>query len=195
MTARPASTADQILDISERIVQARGFNGFSYGDVAVELGLTTAGVHYHFAGKGDLGLRLVERYTERFFAALLAIEANAGGAPGRLAAYVRIFEDVVATGRMCLCGILTAEYDTLSEPMRRRLTDFFERNEAWLAAQLAAGRESGELRFAADPRTVAAAMASALEGAMLVARAHGGLESFRASARLMLQNLLELSNG
>ena len=34
------STADQILDVSERIVQTRGFNGFSYGDVAAELGLS-----------------------------------------------------------------------------------------------------------------------------------------------------------
>lgn len=188
------STADQILDVSERIVQTRGFNGFSYGDVAAELGLTNASVHYHFAGKGDLGVRLVERYTERFFAALSAIESSVQGVSSRLSAYVKIYEDVVAAQRICLCGILAAEYETLPAPMRVRLSNFFERNEAWLAAQLTAGRDNGELRFAAEPRSVATALVSALEGAMLVAKAHGGVESFRTSSRLMLQNLLSLSN-
>jgi TetR/AcrR family transcriptional repressor of nem operon len=32
-------------------VQIRGFNGFSYADVAGELSLTTASLHYHFPGK------------------------------------------------------------------------------------------------------------------------------------------------
>lgn len=189
-----ASTADQILDVSERIVQTRGFNGFSYGDVANELGLTNASVHYHFAAKGDLGLKLVERYVERFFAALAAIETRTSAIPARILDYVKIYEDVVAAQRMCLCGILTAEYETLPETMRARLTDFFSRNEAWLAAQLAEGRKIGELDFSADPRAVAAALVSALEGAMLVAKAHGGAESFRASSRLMLQNLLVSSD-
>lgn len=47
--------AERILDVAERLVQQRGFNGFSYRDVAAELGITTARLHYHFRGKGELG--------------------------------------------------------------------------------------------------------------------------------------------
>ncbi len=50
--ATTAGTATAILDVAERLVQARGFNGFSYADIAVELGLTKAALHYHFSGKG-----------------------------------------------------------------------------------------------------------------------------------------------
>ena len=32
----------EILDVAERLVQTRGFNGFSYADVASELKITTA---------------------------------------------------------------------------------------------------------------------------------------------------------
>ncbi len=32
--AEPSDTRTAILDIAERLVQARGFNGFSYADVA-----------------------------------------------------------------------------------------------------------------------------------------------------------------
>ena len=50
-----ADTADRILDSAERLVQVRGFNAFSYADVARELGITKASLHYHFAGKAELG--------------------------------------------------------------------------------------------------------------------------------------------
>jgi len=36
----PSDTATQILDVAERLVQVRCFNGFSYADVAVELNIT-----------------------------------------------------------------------------------------------------------------------------------------------------------
>ena len=46
-------TADRILDIAERLVQTRGFNRFSYADIAAELGITTASVHYHFPARAN----------------------------------------------------------------------------------------------------------------------------------------------
>ena len=49
-----APTATQILDVAERLAQTRGFNGFSYADIASELGVTKASLHYHFASKADL---------------------------------------------------------------------------------------------------------------------------------------------
>ena len=55
--AGDADTAERILDVAERLVQQRGFNGFSYADIAAELGITKAGLHYHFASKADLGRR------------------------------------------------------------------------------------------------------------------------------------------
>ncbi len=55
--ARGEETQTRVLDIAERLAQTRGFNGFSYADVASELGVTTAALHYHFAGKADLAAR------------------------------------------------------------------------------------------------------------------------------------------
>ena len=68
-------TATQILDVAERLVQVRGFNGFSYADVAAELKITKAALHYHFAGKAELGEALVVRYAARFAEALAGVEA------------------------------------------------------------------------------------------------------------------------
>ena len=72
-----ANTATRILDVAERLVQTRGFNGFSYADIAAELGITKASLHYHFAGKAELGEALIVRYGERFADALAAIDDSA----------------------------------------------------------------------------------------------------------------------
>src|ERR1700689_3559452 len=42
---RPANTRSRILDVGERLVQVRGFNGFSYADVAAELSVTKPSPH------------------------------------------------------------------------------------------------------------------------------------------------------
>ena len=56
-------TRARILDAAEQLVQTRGFNGFSYADVATELGVTKASLHYHFPGKAELGEALIARYA------------------------------------------------------------------------------------------------------------------------------------
>ena len=53
--AATTDTPQRILDVAERLVQTRGFNGFSYADIADALKVTKASLHYHFRGKADLG--------------------------------------------------------------------------------------------------------------------------------------------
>src|ERR1700681_275031 len=83
-------TATAILDIAERLVQRRGFNGFSYADIAAEMGITKASLHYHFAGKAELGESLITRYAARFDQALEEIDARRVPAAGKLSAYCAI---------------------------------------------------------------------------------------------------------
>src|SRR5215472_3290331 len=109
MTARrrgDADTASRILDVAERLAQVRGFNGFSYADIAAELGITKAALHYHFAGKADLGEALIGRYADRFGQALAALSATEPTAAGKLRGYADLYLGVLRDHRMCLCGIL-----------------------------------------------------------------------------------------
>ena len=73
MQAARTDTADRMLDLAERLVQTRGFNGFSYADIASALEVTKASLHYHFPTKAELGRRLIERYSDAFTAALAAL--------------------------------------------------------------------------------------------------------------------------
>ena len=182
-------TATQILDVAERLVQVRGFNGFSYADVAVELKITKAALHYHFAGKAELGEALVARYAARFAEALAAVEERTAEASARLDAYADLYLDVLREQRMCLCGMMAAEYETLPSPMQDAVVRFFDENERWLTRVLEQGREEGTLTFPGPPQETARMIVSGLEGAMLVARPFGDVGRFENAARHLLSSL------
>ena len=189
---RPAGeegTGARILDVAERLVQQRGYNGFSYADVAAELGITKASLHYHFAGKAELGEALIARYAARFLEALAAIDAGSGDSPAKLDAYAALYAEVLRQQRMCLCGMLAADYETLPKPMREAVVRFFDDNEAWLQGVLEQGRAEGRLRFVGPAADAAQLIVSTLEGAMLVARPYGDPERFQAAAARLLATL------
>ena len=186
---KQSGTAERILDVAERLVQVRGFNGFSYADIASELGITTASMHYHYASKAELGHALIARYAGRFTEALSDIDEASPDARTKLEAYTALYSDVLRGERMCLCGILAAEFQTLPEPMRDAVLDFFDENERWLTAVLIEGRKEKTLRFSAPPEEVARGILGALEGAMLVARPYGDVARFDSTARQLLGGL------
>ena len=109
---QPSSdTATRILDVAEELVQRRGFNGFSYADVAAELKITTASLHYHFAGKAELGRALIDALRR----ALLRGAGRDRSAACRTRrpsceAYAELYAGVLREKRLCLCGMLAAEY-------------------------------------------------------------------------------------
>ncbi|MBV8160816.1 MAG: TetR/AcrR family transcriptional regulator [Acidimicrobiia bacterium] len=179
-------TRSRILDTAERLVQTRGFNAFSYADVAAELGITKPALHYHFPGKAELGEALLRRYGERFGQALADIDARGADGREKLEAYADLYRHVLAEGRMCLCGMLAADYQTLSEPMREAIIRFFDNNERWLAAVLDEGEHDGTIQLSGPSAEAARLIVGALEGAMLVARTYGDVTRFdSARARLL----------
>ena len=187
VSAQPASpAAGRVLDTAERLAQVRGFNGFSYADISAELGITKASVHYHFASKADLGSALMARYAQRFAAALAELDAADLDAPGRLAGYAGLYADVLRDGRMCLCGMLAAEVETLPAPMQAAIVSFFASNEAWLCKVLEQGRSDGTLSFAGPAADAAGVIVSTLEGAMLVARSTREPQRFETAAQHVL---------
>jgi TetR/AcrR family transcriptional repressor of nem operon len=195
MTASPkkkpplTAAAAAILDVAEQLAQTRGYNGFSYADIAVQLGVTKASLHYHFPSKAELGRALIERYQWVFGAALAAIDAEVAEPCEKLRRYVGLYDSVMRDDRMCLCGMLAAEYATLPKPMQEALRSFFEANEAWLRTVLKDGARTGSLRFKESANERARVLLGSLEGAMLVARSYGDPGRFHAAAECLLADL------
>lgn len=184
-----SDAANAILDIAERLAQTKGYNGFSYADIAAELGVTKASLHYHFPSKEALGIALVERYEAVFSGALESIDHNVGKPQEKMRRYVKLYESVIQNDRMCLCGMLAAEYTTLPASMQKELKRFFDMNERWLTIVLQQGRKSRLFFFKESASERARLILGALEGAMLVARSYGNPRRFQAAAEHMLEDL------
>src|SRR5574339_28066 len=193
MAQPTADTGRRALDIAERLVQTRGFNGFSYADIAEALGVKKASLHYHFTSKADLGQRLIERYEAAFLDTLAGIAKAQQNAAQKLRRYAAIYADVLRANRMCLCGMMASDYATLPKPMRERVRHFFDANERWLARVLEEGRKAGQLAFKGAPVELARMIVASLEGAMLLARSYGEPPRFDAAAERVITEL-ESSN-
>jgi TetR/AcrR family transcriptional regulator, transcriptional repressor for nem operon len=183
--------SQRILDVAVQLAQTRGFNGFSYADIAEKLVVTKASLHYHFPSKADLGRSLIERYRAAFGDALARIDRQAPDARERLRRYVGLYDTVLRDDRMCLCGMLAAEYATLPEAMQDELRRFFDENEVWLGRVLEEGRKAGELAFRGPAKQRARVMLGALEGAMLVARTYRDDRRFASAAKQVLADLID----
>lgn len=188
-TAAPTAAATAILDVAERLAQTRGYNGFSYADISEQLAVTKAALHYHFPTKAKLGRALIERYRAVFGAALAALDQQTKDPYEKLQQYVRLYDSVLSNDRMCLCGMLAAEFATLPPPMQQSLTLFFDANERWLTAVLEDGLRAGTFHFREVANERARLLLGALEGAMLIARTYGDPRRFRTAAACVLADL------
>ena len=159
---------DAIVDAAERRIRAQGYNGFSFRDVAADVGIKSASVHYHFPTKAELATAVARRYRNRFEARVAEDEAS--GVP-RVKAWREAFRrSFVDDGLMCLCGILAVDGDTLPEPVAVEARMFLRHGID----------EIGDGDASLGSRVLAQ-----LEGAMLLARSLGDIAVFdRATERL-----------
>jgi TetR/AcrR family transcriptional repressor of nem operon len=156
-----SDTKTRLLDAAADLAQTRGFNGFSFNDLAEAVGIKTASIHYHFPTKAKLGQQLISRYADDFMASLGAADSDTPEAC--LARYVGLFRETLGQGRMCLCGMVGAEIAGVPKLLAPDVQTFFDRNCAWLTEVIARSGKS-------QPGLRAEVLLATLEGAMLMAR-------------------------
>ncbi|MES2935133.1 MAG: TetR/AcrR family transcriptional regulator [Pseudomonadota bacterium] len=183
-------TREQILASAQRLVQQRGFNGFSYADIAAEVGIRKASLHHHFPTKNDLGLALIEVYSAQFDSELQRIQTMNAAPLAKLSAYIAAYRTSLENDRMCLCGMLASEIMTLDASMWPSLKQFFTLNTEWLTDLLHEGKSQQLLAFDGAAADHARLMQSTLQGASLICRASGDLEGFDRTAALCLAGFL-----
>lgn len=156
-------TKTKILDVAERLTQTHGFNGFSYIDLANEVGIKTSSIHYHFKHKDDLAAALVERVHQQHAEGFRAIEASNETTEARLRAVIAYFQDYIANGKYCLCGMIAVEFQSVSTHVATLVQAYFRDFQAWLSRQF-------QLASKKDPERLAIGFLSSLEGSLLLGR-------------------------
>jgi TetR/AcrR family transcriptional repressor of nem operon len=162
-------TKTKILELAESYTQLKGFNAFSYLDLAAEIGIKAASIHYHFKSKDDLALALVERSLELHTLSFRNMDIEMENPIDRLIAVKDYFKNYVNNDKFCLCGMMAAELQSVSPKVKRKIDLYFTDFQSWLASQFKA---LGHV----DTNYKALQFLSALEGALLIARVKGDPE-------------------
>src|ERR1700761_352664 len=101
-----SDVAIAIMDAAERRMRGGGFNGFSFREIAGDVGIKSSSVHYHFPTKEKLAAAVVHRYTDRLGEKVDAAVAKGADPYEMLASAFR--GTVHSANRMCPVTVLAA---------------------------------------------------------------------------------------
>lgn len=174
-------TSDRILNCAQALMVERGYNAFSYADIAETVAVSKATIHFHFPTKAVLAEQVVRRYREGAMANLSHLSGQMSDAVGRLEAYANYWEGCIRDNKpLCMCALLAAEILTLPAEVGAEVRAFFRGLEEWLATTLEDGTSQGSISLNRSPVLEAKSLFSVVYGAMLAARVFGDAAAFGA---------------
>lgn len=176
------NTRDALIESAVQAARQRGYFGFSFADLAEEVGIRKASIHHHFPTKEDLAVAAVEAYTSRFAARLERIQADDGGRRAQLDHYAGLYREGLVRNQACLCGVLASEIAALPERVQQAVRQFFDLNLSWLEG-VVGGNEGQQRAGKDDSKRAARVLLSALQGAMFVALSAGDRGVFDDAAQ------------
>jgi TetR/AcrR family transcriptional repressor of nem operon len=168
-------TAKRLMDLAESHMRNAGYGGFSFRDLAAEIGIKSASVHHHFPTKATMAAAVARRYADRFFAKVSRSPDET--ADEAIAAYRSAFRAALdRDGAMCLFGVLGAEAGGLAPEVANEILSFFCRCIEDLSQRI--GGPDAEAR--------AFQVIATLEGGMMLARAYQDTTAFDQAAAGLL---------
>jgi TetR/AcrR family transcriptional repressor of nem operon len=147
------TTQDAIVDLADDLIRDKGYNAFSFHDIAKRIGIKTASIHYHFPTKGDLGVAVIKKQVEKF--EVLRAEFSGKDPMKKLQAFFSIYSRVQADHKICLVGSLSTDLHTLDKKVKAELKIFAGLLLDWVTKILEEGRTKKVFSFHVPPRTKA----------------------------------------
>ncbi|MEP6504784.1 MAG: TetR/AcrR family transcriptional regulator [Betaproteobacteria bacterium] len=175
MASELSPTATQIVASARLLLATRGYNGFSYADIAEAVGISKPSIHHHFPSKAELVRRVVVGYREEALAGLNGLNAQVADPVARLQGWTHFLQTCLRDGTLpfCICAMLATEMPTIPAEVGAVVRGHFDDLSGWLAALLAEGAHAGRFTLHAAAPTEASAFMAAIHGAMISARAYG----------------------
>ncbi len=176
---------EKLAEAARSSVQKSGLKGLSFRTLASEVGIKSSSVHYYYPEKSDLAQELIERYSENLFASLDKISSSRTSLKRKISAFIKIFEEVSQADNICLCGMMAAEVEALSDINKSTLSQVFINMEQWLTTEIDAHPDEFNDSLVA-PAQFAKSMLASLEGALLLDRVVGNRHRMKAQKELYL---------
>lgn len=174
------TTHQKLIDSARHLIQTRGYNGFSYADVAEEVQVRKASIHHHFPAKSDLARAVVEQSRAVIIEQTRTLAAGAFDPAEQLRMYTGYWEKCIAdaSAPFCVAGMLASELPTLPGDLASEVSGHFRDLSNWLEIVLTKGAQTGHFVLKGSARQEAEAFMALVYGAMLAARAYGDAKVF-----------------
>jgi TetR/AcrR family transcriptional repressor of nem operon len=186
------TTYRKLVDSARHLIQTRGYNGFSYADVAEEVQVKKASIHHHFPAKSDLARAVVDQSRALIVAQTQTLAGGAFDPQEQLAMYTGYWERCIAdaSAPFCIAGMLAAELTTLPAALADEVRAHFHDLSNWLEVVLTKGSQMGLFDLHNSARVEAATFMATVYGAMLMARAYGDPKVFAQVVENSLDRLV-----
>lgn len=183
----PMDTKTQAIKSAKAQLQLKGFNGFSFQDIADDLGIRKASLHYYFSSKEDLGLALISDYEDAFLQWTLSL--GEVKALTKLERFFDMFQDMSSDKmKVCPTGVFCIDYNSLGTKMHKSLLQLHEGQTEWLEKTLRECIAEGSFKKSLKVSDVAAMILSMVQGSLQLAR----LKNSNALVKHNFHTLLQL---
>lgn len=174
------TTQQKLIDSARRCIQTRGYNGFSYADVAEEVQVRKASIHHHFPAKSDLAKAVVQQSRALIAAQTKQMAGVAFEPEDQLRAYIGYWETCIrdASAPFCVAGMLATELPTLPDDLAAEVREHFRDLSLWLETVLTRGLQLGRMQLEGTARLEAESFMATVYGAMITARAYADPGAF-----------------
>ena len=167
------TTKQRILDSALRLLQSRSYAGFSFQDIAVEVGIRKASIYSHFASKEALAKAVLEQ-TRRSIEDEIAT-CDQRSAINQLEHYLGLFRRLSAGGeRLCPGGSFAAVWSATTPGLQLAAREFTNFQLELIERIIKQGRAEGAFKLnELTPGQHATLIMSSIQGALLMARITG----------------------
>jgi TetR/AcrR family transcriptional repressor of nem operon len=157
-----------IMDAAERRMQQGGFGGFSFREIAADVGIKSSSVHYHFPTKEDLAAAVIRRWAE-YTSELIDKELEKEPDPIRV--WTKAFRGTAfSEAHMCPCTVLGAASRDLPKQVAKEVKGFFKMCQEKLVAEGLSPNKAAEVL-------------STVTGALVLANALGDTAEYDRATR------------
>lgn len=168
---KETNISNEIVDLSKRLFQQRGYKAFSYRDIAKEIGIKTSSIHYYFPTKDDLAFAIVKKYRNEFRIDRENIDKATSDPKSRIGLYLDLFVQSFRKNKnICFCSMLASDFVNLSDSVKEEVNNLFNDNLDWISNVLKDGLDKKIFSFEETPDDLAGVIFSSLEGATITSR-------------------------
>jgi len=178
------ATRDLILDLGQKLFRTKGFNAFSYYDLADALKVRPAAIHYHFPTKDDLARAIIEQEREVFRAFMEKTDRLVDHRL-RLRRFMQTFTEHAEVHQLCLVGASGADYASFGRAVHTQIRLMAMDIISWLERTLHEGRAAGRFSFSGNAHTRALLVATNMAASLHLARILGPQEIKGLSQQLL----------